>query len=152
MTISPQTQRRILRDFQKIHKEQSKDYVVNFDKKNLDHWNVKLFGPKDTIWEGSCFSLTINFPADYPHTQPDVKFVEIPFRPNVYQNGKICIDILQAQWSSAYDIAAIMTAIQSLLVDPNPESPANAEAANLFVNNKNEYNRRVKLSFPSNKM
>ena len=31
-----------------------------------------------------------------------------------------------------------------LLNEPNPASPANGEAAELFVKNKREYNRRVK--------
>jgi ubiquitin-conjugating enzyme E2 A len=30
------------------------------------------------------------------------------------------------------------------LSDPNPNSPANAEAAKLFVDDRKEYNRRVK--------
>lgn len=33
---------------------------------------------------------------------------------------------------------------QSLLCDPNPNSPANSEAARLFSENKREYNRRVR--------
>ena len=32
---------------------------------------------------------------------------------------------------------------QSLLCDPNPNSPANSEAARLYLENKREYNRRV---------
>ena len=146
--MSSVAQRRILRDYKKIRNENSKEYVVTFEPNQIKHWKVTLFGPEKTEWEGACFNLTIDFPDDYPHTHPDVKFVEIPFHPNVYQNGNICIDILQANWSSAYDVSAIITAIQSLLVDPNPNSPANNEAAKLFVNNKNEYDRRVKLSFP----
>ncbi|KAI8003485.1 Ubiquitin-conjugating enzyme E2 2 [Camellia lanceoleosa] len=31
----------------------------------------------------------------------------------------------------------------SLLCDPNPNSPANSEAARMFSENKREYNRRV---------
>lgn len=34
--------------------------------------------------------------------------------------------------------------LQSLLCDPNPNSPANSEAARLFSENKREYNRRVR--------
>lgn len=34
--------------------------------------------------------------------------------------------------------------VQSLLSDPNPNSPANSEAARLFSENKREYNRRLK--------
>lgn len=55
------------------------------------------------------------------------------------------MDILQNQWSPIYDIAAILTSIQSLLCDPNPNSPANSEAARLWNENRREYNRRVAL-------
>ena len=64
----------------------------------------------------------------------------------VYSDGSLCLDILQKQWSSAYTVGAILTSIQSLLPDPNPDSPANAEAAKLFVDNKREYYRRVSSS------
>ena len=41
-------------------------------------------------------------------------------------------------------MSAILTSIQSLLCDPNPNSPANSEAAKLFSEDKREYNRKVK--------
>ena len=66
------------------------------------------------------------------------------FHPNIYLDGSICLDILQNQWSPIYDVSAILTSIQSLLCDPNPGSPANSEAAQLFLSNKREYNRRVR--------
>jgi ubiquitin-conjugating enzyme E2 A len=61
----------------------------------------------------------------------------------VYADGAICLDILQNQWSPIYDIAAVLTSIQSLLTDPNPNSPANMEAAKLYQENRREYDRRV---------
>ncbi|EWC77174.1 ubiquitin-conjugating enzyme E2 2 [Plasmodium falciparum UGT5.1] len=75
---------------------------------------------------------------------PKVKFLTKMFHPNIYMDGNICIDILQKHWSPIYDISAILTSIQSLLSDPNPNSPANQEAALLFVENRIEYNRRIK--------
>jgi ubiquitin-protein ligase len=51
----------------------------------------------------------------------------------VYADGGICLDILQNRWSPTYDVAAILTSIQSLLDEPNPNSPANAQAAQLFM-------------------
>ena len=45
--------------------------------------------------------------------------------------------------SPIYDIAAILTSIQSLLTDPNPNSPANVEAAKLYNDNRREYDRKV---------
>jgi len=65
------------------------------------------------------------------------------FHPNIYNDGKICLDILQNQWSPIYDVAAILTSIQSLLSDPNPASPANAEASQLYQSDRQGYNIRV---------
>ena len=53
------------------------------------------------------------------------------------------MDILQTRWSPTYDVAAILTSIQSLLDEPNPNSPANALAGQLYTENRNEYVKRV---------
>ena len=100
--------------------------------------------PDDTPWEGGTFKLKLTFTEEYPNKPPRVVFLSRMFHPNVYSDGSICLDILQNQWSPIYDISAILASIQSLLCDPNPLSPANAEAARLFQENKREYNRKVK--------
>ncbi|CAL5374706.1 unnamed protein product [Camellia sinensis] len=100
--------------------------------------------PDDTPWDGGTFKLTLQFTEDYPNKPPTVRFVSRMFHPNIYADGSICLDILQNQWSPIYDVAAILTSIQSLLCDPNPNSPANSEAARMFSENKREYNRRVR--------
>mgnify|MGYP002384756183 CR=1 FL=1 len=62
----------------------------------------------------------------------------------VYADGSICLDILQRNWSPTYDVCAILTSIRSLLNDPNPNSPANNEAARLFVENRRLYESKVR--------
>nr|CAB3267429.1 ubiquitin-conjugating enzyme E2 A [Phallusia mammillata] len=47
------------------------------------------------------------------------------------------------RWSPTYDVASILTSIQSLLDEPNPNSPANSHAALLYTENRREYDRRV---------
>ena len=112
------------------------------------------YRPDDTPWEGGVFKLSLNFTEDYPNKAPKVKFITKMFHPNskymyilqllllllllllmlilklytclVYNDGGICLDILQNQWSPIYDICSILTSIQSLLCDPNPNSPANS--------------------------
>ena len=62
----------------------------------------------------------------------------------VYADGQICLDILQNAWSPIYDVSAVLTSIQSLLCDPNPNSPANSEAARLYQEQRQEYEKKVK--------
>ena len=93
------------------------------------------FFPADTPFEDGTFKLILTFDESYPTKPPTVKFLSRMFHPNVYANGELCLDILQNRWSPTYDVAAILTSIQSLLHDPNPNSPANAEAAQLYREN-----------------
>lgn len=106
-------------------------------------WSAVIFGPDDTPWEGGTFKLSLQFTEDYPNKPPLVKFVSKLFHPNVYNDGGICLDLLQNNWSPIYDISAVLTSIQSLLCDPNPNSPANSEAARLYQENRREYGKRV---------
>ena len=48
----------------------------------------------------------------------------------------------QNKWSPAYSVKTILVSIQSLLGDPNPSSPLNELAAQLWAN-KDEYARHV---------
>jgi len=89
------------------------------------------------------FKLTLQFTEDYPNKAPTVRFESKMFHPNIYADGGICLDILQNQWSPIYDVSAILTSIQSLLCDPNPNSPANSEAARMYTEARREYNKRV---------
>eukprot|EP01066_Platyproteum_vivax_P000960 Platyproteum_vivax@DN11078_c0_g1_i1.p1 len=74
---------------------------------------------------------------------PKVVFLTPVYHPNVYKNGNICLDILQNNWSAAYDVAAILLSVRSLLCDPNPASPANHQAASLFCNDYEAYRKKV---------
>jgi len=111
---------------------------------NLVNWNAIILGPEDSPWEGGIFELKINIPEEYPHKPPNIKFLTPMFHPNIYRDGKICIDILQDKWSPVFDIRTILLSLQSLLTDPNIDSPANTEASNLYKNNKKEYNRKIR--------
>jgi len=136
--------RRLMRDFRRLQQDPPTSVTAAPAKDDdIMKWNAVIFGPDDTAWEGGTFQLTMEFTEEYPNKAPDVRFTTKMFHPNIYQNGQICLDILDKQWSPIYDITAILTSIQSLLTDPNPNSPANMEAARLYTENRREYERRV---------
>ncbi|CAA3027664.1 probable ubiquitin-conjugating enzyme E2 C [Olea europaea subsp. europaea] len=105
-------------------------------------WIGTIEGGKGTIYEGLSYKLSLHFPLDYPFKPPQVKFQTMCFHPNVDHHGNICLDILQDKWSSAYDCRTILLSIQSLLGEPNIESPLNNSAASLW---KNQEGRLISL-------
>ena len=114
--------------------------------KDMLNWNAIIEGPPDTPYENGKFKLNLRFNEDYPIRPPSVKFMEPSkiFHPNIYRDGKICVDILQKEWSPVQNVRTILISIRSLLMDPNPNSPANREAAKLFTSNFDKYCEMVK--------
>jgi ubiquitin-conjugating enzyme E2 C len=51
------------------------------------------------------------------------------WHPNVDLAGNICLDILKDAWSAALSVSTVLLSLQSLLGEPNPASPLNAQAA-----------------------
>ena len=72
--------------------------------------------------------------------------------PNVYPSGTICLSILNEEegWRPAITVKQMVLGIQDLLDNPNSSSPAQSEAYQLFVTNKTEYKRRVRLEAEKN--
>jgi ubiquitin-conjugating enzyme E2 I len=64
----------------------------------------------------------------------------------------VCLSILNEEegWKPAITVKEILLGIQSLLNEPNPDSPAQAEAYNLFKKDLEAYKRRVKASVKEN--
>ena len=80
------------------------------------------------------------------------RFTPPLFHPNVYPSGTVCLSILNEEesWKPAITVTQILVGIQELLNDPNPESPAQAEAYQLFKRDTDEYVRRVKRTVRDN--
>ncbi len=132
-----------MRDLRRLQSDPPTGVTAAPQEDNILLWQAVIFGPEDTPWEGGVFKLSMTFTEEYPTKAPAVVFVTPIFHPNVYNDGKICLDILQSQWTPIYDVGSILASIQLLLTDPNPSSPANGEAARLYQENRREYTRRV---------
>ncbi|XP_033238881.1 ubiquitin-conjugating enzyme E2-17 kDa-like isoform X4 [Drosophila pseudoobscura] len=102
-------------------------------------WKAVILGPLGTPYEGGHFKLRLHFPQLYPARPPFLMFLTEVYHCNI-RNGAICVDILYSAWSPALTVEKILLSIRSLLSDPNPESPMNGAAAELYKTDREEYN------------
>ncbi|CAG9466387.1 unnamed protein product [Pedinophyceae sp. YPF-701] len=107
-------------------------------------WEATIMGPDESPWEGGIFGLKLHFDTSYPSKPPRVYFTTSLFHPNVYRDGSVCVDTIAERWSPCNTVSTILVALQSLLTDPNPASPANPEAARMLVKDVKAYTRMVR--------
>ena len=70
----------------------------------------------------------------------------------MYPSGTVCLSILNEDegWKPAITIKEILLGIQMLLDEVNPESPAQADAYNLYKKDRAAYERRIKAVVKEN--
>lgn len=80
-------------------------------------------------------TLRIHPQHDHPVTKPEFFVSPVPFVPNVYESGRVCIG---NDWGSTSALPSIVERIERFLtLDPtvsNPSSPANGSAAEWYRN------------------
>ncbi|ESO91096.1 hypothetical protein LOTGIDRAFT_163624 [Lottia gigantea] len=104
------------------------------DGDNLFRWIGTIQGGQGTVYEGLKYKMVFEFPSGYPYQAPTVKFDSPCYHPNVDSHGNICLDILKEKWSALYDVRTVLLSVQSLLGEPNIDSPLNTHAAGLWQN------------------
>ena len=63
----------------------------------------------------------------------------------MYTDGRICLSILkQTDWSPIINLHTVLTSIRSLLSDPNCDSPANKDAAKIYIYDRHVFEMKVR--------
>jgi ubiquitin-protein ligase len=143
--------KRIAKEIEKMNKGKLPFGIKVTPREDILIWDAEITGGKDTPHENLTYKLLVRIDKDdYPRKPPSIKFISNIFHPNVYRDGQICIDILQGQWAPTLRIISVLVSIQSMLDDPNPNSPANREAAKLYMSNQDEYKNQIIKSYKQN--
>lgn len=123
---------------------------------NMLKWDIIIFGPIGTIYEGGIFKASMEFDISYPIKAPKFQFLDLITHPNIYKDGRVCISILHEgqdqfnyeslseRWNPQQGIASVLLSIISMLNEPNFESPANVDASVLW---KNDFNQMKKIVY-----
>ena len=113
-------------------------------KEDMYKWKASILGPEGSPYEGGLFHLNIVIPNNYPFYPPKIMFETKVYHCNIGIGGDICLDLLKEKWSPALTISKVLLCICSLLDDPNPNDPMVSSIAELYKNNRKEYNRKAK--------
>lgn len=142
--------KRLQKELMSLMKSLEKGISAFPDGENIFRWIGTINGPADTVYAGHKYKLQLEFPSSYPYSAPVVKFLTPCFHPNIDLSGAICLDILKDKWSALYDVRTILLSIQSLLGEPNNESPLNAQASLLWTN-QTEFKKYLDEFYEKNK-
>jgi ubiquitin-conjugating enzyme E2 A len=90
--MSTPAEKRLIRDLKKMSDEHDESINASPEEGNLLKWTAFIEGPECTSWEGGLFELTLEFSQEYPTKPPQIKFLTKMFHPNIYNDGRICLD------------------------------------------------------------
>jgi len=111
-------------------------------------WKGVVQGPRNTPYSGYEFDIEIMLPPLYPKQNPTGRFLTKIYHPNVHwDSGDICLSILNRTkspefedgWIPSYTLITVQYGILYLLSKPNPKDAYNQDAANLYINNYEEF-------------
>ena len=112
-------------DIQNMSSDETKSLRMFYsaDDSKVSNGTALMFGPEGTPYEDLPILLEIQFPADYPFTNPNVKFITCDsitrFHPNLYVQGKVCLSILGTwagpSWTSIMSLRTVLLSIMGLL-------------------------------------
>ncbi|KAG5847817.1 hypothetical protein ANANG_G00130220 [Anguilla anguilla] len=110
--------------------------ITLVDEADLYNWEVAIFGPPNTLYEGGYFKARIKFPTDYPYSPPSFRFLTKMWHPNIYENGDVCISILHPpvddpqsgelpseRWNPTQNVRTILLASSPCWTSPTPSPP-----------------------------
>lgn len=138
--------RALAMEYKSIQEEPVEGFRVKLVNEDvLFDWEVAIFGPPDTLYQGGYFKAQLKFPPDYPYSPPSMRFLTKVWHPNVYENGDLCVSILHPpvddpqsgempceRWNPTQNVRTILLSVISLLNEPNTFSPANVDASVMY--------------------
>jgi len=109
------------------------------DESNILLWHG-LIVPDNAPYNKGAFKIEIAFPAEYPFKPPKVLFKTKIYHPNVDEKGQVCLPIISAEnWKPATKTDHVVSALISLINDPEPEHPLRADLAEEFTKDKKKF-------------
>ena len=124
-------QRRIQSEIKDLFSNKLEDNGIFYelDKDNINILKIMMIGTKNTPYENGFFFFTIRYPQNYPFAPVKVWYYttnpRMRFNPNLYNNGKVCLSIINTwgrtdNWTEAMNAKSVLLSIQSMVLNEEP--------------------------------
>jgi ubiquitin-conjugating enzyme (huntingtin interacting protein 2) len=137
--------KRIEREIRQCIKDSDTSVQVEPINDNLCHLKGSFNGPSGTVYEGGTFLIDIIITDTYPFAPPKMKFLTKIYHPNISsQTGAICLDILKDAWTPVFTLKTVLISLQSLLCDPVPDDPQDAQVASHYLKDRKGFEQTAR--------
>lgn len=118
--------------------------LVEFDAEEPMTVNIALEGAPQTPFDGRQLFMSLKFPADYPSRPPAIHFQHPLYHPNIYKHSNALCWFDDDDTGSSYNLEGIIGMVNTLMAKPNPASPANRDAAELYMRDELAWHRKAR--------
>nr|XP_033772688.1 ubiquitin-conjugating enzyme E2 T-like [Geotrypetes seraphini] len=134
---------RLKRDLQQLSTEPPPGITCWQHENRMDDLLAQILDGADTPYENGIFSLEVILPERYPFEPPKIRFLTPIYHPNSDSAGRIYQDFLKlppkGAWRPSLNISTILSSIQLLMAEPNPDDPLMADISVEFKYNKQTF-------------
>lgn len=103
-----------------------------------------LLSVHEGLYRNAMFKFNLTVPDTYPHDRPSVQFISEIFHPQVAADGTVDLSRAFPAWRAHEDLLwHVLVYVKRLFYKIETERPANAEAASLFIADRESFAFRV---------
>merc|ERR1711865_1316909 len=135
-------EKRVAKELQKLQGSTVVTAVPRED--DLRLWDATIPGPVDSPYEGGVFCVSLPLPVEYPFKPPKPQFRTQIYHPNIKSDGTMCSAWLDSNWRPNMFLREVLEYTYGILATPDPDDAIEPEVANLFVANREEFEKTAR--------
>lgn len=115
-----------------------------------EHWHILIQAPDGSPYSNRWFRIYATFPEKYPLVPPYIRFVDIPFHPNISIEGRVIFDQIYKRFTLMTTMYSLFKDIQNLLINSSDKYKLNIRAYELYQQNDQQYQQLASQSAERN--
>jgi ubiquitin-protein ligase len=110
----------------------------------MDEWRVFILGPEGSPFAGLWWSLFVTFSKDYPTVPPTIRFLSVPYHPNVSAEGKVLFGLVDRGYRGTLRVMDLLMGVYGLLSRPEENLVLRPAIWRQFTNDRAGYEREAR--------